>query len=132
VIPAGHQAIYEPTKKSTMEHQPPKKYSDVVKEGTQRKYLDKTLDNHNTTHSPKGRHITTHHEIRNHSRSISPPPDTPPSPSFFQRDLIQNRRKPTDSTQFWEISGKRKRSLEEGEREERGKQHREKTGKTSI
>ncbi|CAH2275515.1 Hypothetical predicted protein, partial [Pelobates cultripes] len=52
---------------------------------------------------------------------------TPPSPSFFRPDLIQNRRKWTDKTQSWDIQGKRQRSTEEeGDREERRKQLREK------
>ncbi|CAH2300117.1 Hypothetical predicted protein, partial [Pelobates cultripes] len=93
------------------------------------KHPDKAPDNYNITHSPKERQIT----VINRSRSTSPPLDTPPSPSFFRRDLIQNRRKLIDNTQPQEILGKRQRSLEEeGEREERKKQHREKRGKTSI
>ncbi|CAH2250168.1 Hypothetical predicted protein [Pelobates cultripes] len=109
-----------------------KTYSDVVKEGSynyQKKNQMGKILNARQTNSDRLEPIL----MRNRSISKSLPPDTPPSPSFFRRDLIQNRRKWTNDVQLWDMQGKRQRSMEEEEeREELERSHREKRGKTSI
>ncbi|CAH2275390.1 Hypothetical predicted protein, partial [Pelobates cultripes] len=121
--PSQHYNTPTQKKQSPTTHRSIRQYSDVVREGI-------TTGNKHMPDLPK--RLDT---LDNQNSNTSPPPDTPPSPSFFRRDLIQNRRKPIESSQFWEPLGKRQRSLEgegEGEREERKRQHQEKRGKTSI
>ncbi|CAH2225612.1 Hypothetical predicted protein [Pelobates cultripes] len=114
----------------------PKMYSDAVKEGLhnphKKNQMGKIL-NMRQTNSEKSESILTRNRDRSRSTSKSLPPDTPPSPSFFRKDLIQNRKKRTNDAQLWDMQGKRQRSMEEEEeREELERSHREKRGKISI